>query len=282
LLVYVFSNASMLILPRKEKKGMRVKIFKVLSAVLSFAIIVNASVATFDDNPLDPNSHWGGAGSGQTGFVSGGVNFYHNDNGWSWDGFVYSNMTDTTTGGVENQFSAYTGSGADGLANYAVSALNLDWSGNYDVIPTSINFINPCKLSGAYFTNTTYAALTMLDGYFVSKKFGGSTGNDADWFLLTITGKDLAGSITGTVDFYLADYRFMDNADDYIVDSWEYVDLSRLGVIASLEFSLSSSDTGDYGMNTPAYFAMDNLTIPEPASIVLMGLSGLLLSRKRI
>jgi hypothetical protein len=272
----------MLILPRKEKKGMRVKIFKVLSAVLSFAIIVNASVATFDDNPLDPNSHWGGAGSGQTGFVSGGVNFYHNDNEWSWDGFAYSNMADTTTAGYENQFSDYTGGGAGGSCNYAVSALNLDWSGSYETIPTSVSFSNTVAVAGGYFTNTTYTALDMLEGSAFSKKFGGSTGNDADWFLLTITGKDLAGSITGTVDFYLADYRFMDNADDYIVDSWEYVDLSRLGVIASLEFSLSSSDTGDYGMNTPAYFAMDNLTIPEPASIVLMGLSGLLLSRKRI
>ncbi|MEZ4565949.1 MAG: DUF4465 domain-containing protein [Desulfobacterales bacterium] len=34
--------------------------------------------------------------------------------------------------------------------------------------------------------------------------------------------------------------------------------MSALGMVKELTFSLSSTDTGDYGMNTPAYFAMDN------------------------
>ncbi|MDD5134813.1 MAG: DUF4465 domain-containing protein [Phycisphaerae bacterium] len=246
------------------------KIIASLMMILSVTVVVSASVATFDDNPLALNSHWGGAGSGQTGFVSGTVSFYHNDSGWSWDGFVYSNMTDVSTAGYENQFSAYTGSGADGSSNYAVSALNLDWSGNYAVIPISINFINPCEVSGAYFTNTTYAYLAMKNGEGPAVKF-----DSQDWFKLTITGKDASNLQTGAIDFYLAD-------NGQIVDKWEYIDLSGLGVVASIEFSLSSSDTGDFGMNTPAYFAMDNLIIPEPASLVLMGLSALALSRKRI
>jgi hypothetical protein len=36
---------------------------------------------------------------------------------------------------------------------------------------------------------------------------------------------------------------------------------------------LSSSDEGDFGMNTPAYFSVDNIQIarvPEPASILLL------------
>ena len=120
----------------------------------------------------------------------------------------------------------------------------------------------------------------MLEGSGFSKKFGGSTGNDADWFLLTITGKDAYGNITDTVDFYLADYRYENNSSDYIVDSWEYVDLGGLGAAKSLEFLLSSSDTGGYGMNTPAYFAMDTV-IPEPATVILFSLGGLLLSRRK-
>jgi hypothetical protein len=61
------------------------------------------------------------------------------------------------------------------------------------------------------------------------------------------------------VEFYLADYRFADNRDDYILDTWQYVDLTSLGMIKSLEFTLSSSDIGEWGMNTPAYFAIDTL-----------------------
>jgi hypothetical protein len=120
----------------------------------------------------------------------------------------------------------------------------------------------------------------MLEGSGFSRKFGGSTGNDADWFLLTITGKDAYGNTTGTVDFYLADYRYENNSSDYIVDSWEYVDLGGLGEVKSLEFLLNSSDTGNYGMNTPAYFAMDTV-IPEPATVILFSLGGLLLSRRK-
>jgi len=261
---------------------MNTRVFAILSAALSFVVIVNASVVTFDDNPLAPNSHWGGAGSGETGFSSGGVDFYHNDGEYSWNGFAYSNMTDTTTAGYENQFSAYTGKGVNNSANYAIAALSLDWSSYPAVVsPVSITFSSETIVAGGYFTNTTYAALDMLQGSGFSKKFGGADGSDQDWFLLTITGKDAGGSVTGTVDFYLADYRFENNNDDYIIDGWEYVALDSLGIVKALEFSLSSSDVGGYGMNTPAYFTMDNLVIPEPATVILFSLGGLLLRRRR-
>lgn len=122
----------------------------------------------------------------------------------------------------------------------------------------------------------------MRDGCFPANKFGGPSGDDPDWFLLTITGKDASGADTNTVEFYLADYRFEDNSEDYIVDSWEYVDLSSLGVVKSLEFSLSSSDVGDFGINTPTYFAMDSLIcVPEPATAMLLALGGLLVSKRK-
>jgi len=63
-----------------------------------------------------------------------------------------------------------------------------------------------------------------------------------------------------SVNFYLADYRFADNDSDYIVNSWKYVDLSTLGGVDTYEFDLSSSDTGAFGMNTPAYFCMDQFS----------------------
>jgi hypothetical protein len=198
-----------------------------------------------------------------------------------------SNTTDTTTSGFTNQYSANTGGGFDGSANYGVGYVSLDFdSGTYDPIPIDLQFPGLSNVSGAYFTNNTYAALSMLNGDFVAKKFGGDSGDDPDFFTLIIRGIN-NGSITGSVEFDLADYRFTDNSQDYIVDEWTFVDLSSLGAVAGLQFSIDSSDAGAFGINTPGYFAMDNLSyeaVPIPGALWLLGsgLVGLMAVRRRI
>ena len=57
---------------------------------------------------------------------------------------------------------------------------------------------------------------------------------------------------------YLADYRFANNEEDYVLNTWEWFDLSPLGNVATISFSLSSSRGSGYNMITPAYFCMDN------------------------
>jgi len=215
-----------------------------------------AGVATFDDLDLAANSYWNGA-NGNGGFVSGGFAFYNNYNPdySSWDSFAYSNVVDTTTPGYANQYAAVTGGGHNS-ENYAVAYLG------YAMPPTVLAF-RAATISGMYVTNTTYAYLSMRDGDDYAKKFGGDTGNDPDWFKLTIKGwKD--GVEVGTKEFYLADYRFDDNSRDYIVDDWTWVDLSSLGEVDKLTFTLSSSDNGQWGMNTPAYFALDDFNGMAP------------------
>lgn len=46
-----------------------------------------------------------------------------------------------------------------------------------------------------------------------------------------------------------------------IQDTWKKVDLSGLGAVKSIRFSMTGSDSTAYGMNTPAYVAVDNIEI---------------------
>ena len=204
---------------------------------------------------LAPESFYNGAdGAGQ--FVSEGLVFNndYNPSFGSWAGWSYSNETDTTTAGFLNQYSAFAGSGSKGSDTYGVAAA---FGGS--LVPKIRREPGAAPFQSIDITNTTYAALSMIQGDFFAKKFGGETGDDPDFFLLTIEGLDQNGGSLGTVEFPLADYRFADNTLDYIVDQWTTVDVSSLGNATELAFSLSSSDVGEFGMNTPAYFAIDNI-----------------------
>lgn len=223
--------------------------------MLNFA---KADIVTLEELILPPASYWNGS-DGSGGFASGSVHFRNNYNtDWGfWDGFSYSNLTDGTTSGMAGQYSAIAGSGQAGSAKYAIAYVG--WTE-----PPTITLDTPGIVRGLYVTNNNTAYFSMLNGDAYAKKFGGDNGSDPDWFLLTITGKDDKGSVTGTVAFYLADFRFNDNSADYILKTWQFVDSTSLGMVKSLAFSLSSSDAGAFGMNTPAYFAIDTIVLGGP------------------
>jgi len=109
--------------------------------------------------------------------------------------------------------------------------------------------------------NSTYAYNSMKNGDNFAKKFGGSTGNDADSFVLNIK-FFVDTQFVNSKRVVLADFRFTDNAKDYILDSWQTVNLPTYfpeGFVDSISFELESSDNGQFGMNTPGFFCVDNI-----------------------
>jgi len=212
--------------------------------------------ATFDDIALQPDSWYNGS-DGEGGFSSGGFWFPNSyDSEWdSWMGFSVSNMKDSTTAGYMNQYSAITAGGADSSENYAVA---------YVAGELELDLHDTTVISGFYITNSTFAYLTLRDGDDFSKKFGGVSGDDPDYFKLIITGIDAEGNETEEKEFFLADYTFEDSHKDYIVNRWEWVDLKVLGEITRLKFAMESTDMASWGMNTPSYFCIDNFNDDMP------------------
>jgi Domain of unknown function (DUF4465)/PEP-CTERM motif len=227
---------------------------------------------TFENFNLAPNSYLNNAGMAG-GFLANG-NFFNNsyDKTYgTWSGWAISNTTDTTTPGYTNQYSAITGSGAGGSATYAVAYTFGATANPFNPAGSYLNLANGTTPVSLEVTNTTYPYLSMLNGDSFENPFG-----PGDFFLLTVTGYsglNGTGGEVGEKNFYLADFI---GSNRYIVDTWQTLDLTSLAGAKSLVFGLSSSENDPtYGMNTPAYFAVDNLvtnvsTVPAPSSLILM------------
>ncbi|HAY87846.1 MAG TPA: hypothetical protein DCY51_00215 [Bacteroidetes bacterium] len=209
--------------------------------------------STFDNLPLAKADTFNNGADSSVGFTHYGRywNNSYNPTWGSWSGWALSNMTDTLTAGFGNQYSAITGQGVSSTANYMVSTGSRAY----------IKLDEATAISGAYFTNTTYTARDMEQGSGFSKKFGGDDGNDEDFFRVVISSY-LAGTFVDSTIFYLADYRFADNSKDYIVKDWTFVDFNNDPSddieIDSISFRYEGSDNGEFGLNTPAYFCMDD------------------------
>ena len=179
----------------------------------------------------------------------------YNPNYDSWYGFAYSTWTNDTTNGYTNQWSCFPGYLLD--STFVLGYNGIDWN-TYEVIPSSVVFSAPIQPISLYVANTTYAALTIINGSNYSEPFA-----DGDYFYLTIRGY-LNGQVSGSVVHYLADYTA---GKRFVQKDWAYVDLTKLGVVDSLTFTLTTSDTGQYGPNTPMYFAIDQLSFElEPVN----------------
>jgi hypothetical protein len=213
----------------------------------------------FETPPLAAPFDNGADGAGGFNLQGVQLNNDHHPVFGSWVGWSLSRVANSTTPGFSNQYAAFPGGGAAGSQQYAVAFSGEDGGEATPVVTLPVGW----QPTSAAIANTTYAARSMLTGDGFAKKFGGDDGTDPDWFRLTIHGLADEGTPLTSLEYYLADYR---GAADFLLASWTTLDLSPLRhpLLRKLDFRFASSDVGDFGMNTPAYVALDNLVLHRP------------------
>jgi len=207
----------------------------------------------FEELSLEDESYWNGSDL-TGGFTSGNIYFPNNyvASGDYWSGFSYSNITDDSTAGYQNQYACIAGSGITGSANYAVL---YSWSTD------TLYFTLPEKITGISFCNTTWAYNVMKfgDSSFFIEKMGGEDGSSQDYFKLIIKGLDENDNEVGQYDFYLADFDSTRTSTPYIINSWTGIDLSEWDFISKLVFSFETNVADEYGPLIPTYVCIDNI-----------------------
>lgn len=176
-----------------------------------------------------------------------------------WDGFAFSNWTDATTEGPSNQWSTYAGQ-AHSDSIFGLCYIPIDWN-DYSTVDVNLDFTHKIFPKSFYITNSTYTALTIKNGSNFNSPF--STAKQ-DYYKILITIYDNE-TVVGDTEIYLADYRTLDSV---IVKDWQKVDLSSFGKANKISFNAVTTDTGDYGPNTPLYFCIDDFEYTIPGTSI--------------
>ena len=259
------------------------KIFTLFAAVALTASAAMADVVTLDLNkPMNPtsleyneNGIWTGCyndvdytwlafGDENRGFMLshliGGEGASWG--GYYWDGFCpaiggdqtdYNGAWTTTYGGcmagggcVINEDGTVT---ADPAQPYLVG-----YWGSWSEDPTNqvkyadIDDNTTFKPIGVYVCNHPWPYYGCLHGDGMGRAFV-----EGDYFELIAHGVDADDNET-TTSIKLVEFT---NGELKALNDWTFFDLSSLGEVESVYFTLNSTDTGAYGMNTAAYFCMD-------------------------
>ncbi len=178
-------------------------------------------------------------------------------------GFTYSNLTGNHASDIDDMYSAYEAPDDDEYdsENFVVMHQN-----SYST-PTIIKTLDgEDHVFGSMRVINTYSNYLLLkngDDDQNIKAFGGDDGKDEDYFILTIKGYNTNNEFTDSVQFYLADYSFESNKDDYIINEWTKVDLSSIEPSSTLELSLSTSDISNDTVRTPPFVCLDEIKIIE-------------------
>ena len=167
--------------------------------------------------------------------------------GMSWEGFTISKVSQDTA----NVFGCVANGGLAGVGTPYVIGYYSSW------ITVSLGYSSNIILFDqeyypeyVYFcqNSNTMEAITN-GGVFNARAF-----TENDTLALIISALNSGMEETKSITYYLA-------VDGEKNDGWTKVPLTALGQAAGLSFRMTTTDIGQFGENTPMYFALDGLTV---------------------
>lgn len=201
-------------------------------------------------------------------------------NSWIYEysngGVAISNFKDMEQGGYKNQCSVYNKEGAKSGSNFAVcfgfsaskddlgecAKIYITDQKGYTVTTENKPVTGKAKIgkfNSVWVCNTTYGYKEMQNGAVKSQN---------GWLKVIFIALDDQGKqIEGKrVEYYLANFdaskKEASGLDGKIREGWNQVDLSALGDnVSAIAVDFEGSDTGEWGLNTPAYVAIDDLSV---------------------
>lgn len=166
--------------------------------------------------------------------------------GMSWEGFTLSTVSQDTA----NVLGCVANGGLAGVGSPYVIAYYSEWVSTSQGYSSNIVGFNEDYYPEYVYicqNSNTYKAITQ--GEFNARAF-----TEKDTLALLIQALDSTMQPTASITYYLA-------VDGAANNGWVEVPLAALGKTACLSFSMTTTDVGDWGANTPLYFGLDGLTI---------------------
>ncbi len=171
----------------------------------------------------------------------------------SWEGFTFSCVSQDTA----NVFGCVANGGLAGIGTPYVIGYFSEWvTESQGASSNQILFDQPYYPDYIYVCQNSNTMEAISHGnVFNAHAF---TNQDTLSLIISALNQDLQE--TNQLTYYLA-------VDGEKNNFWTKVSLSNLGQSYGLSFRMTTTDKGDYGANTPLYFALDGLTVStEPVT----------------
>lgn len=136
---------------------------------------------------------------------------------------------------------------------YQLSVPKSNGSSNFAVVngTASITLDEAKVINSIDVMNTTYGLGVIKNG----NAFAVALTDAGSYLTVVATGYN-GDESTGEVKIDLA-------RDGSFVEDWTTVNFTSLGAVTKVTFTMEGSDSGDWGLNSPAYFAFDNVVIAK-------------------
>lgn len=167
--------------------------------------------------------------------------------GMSWEGFTLSKVSQDTA----NVFGCVANGGLAGVATPYIIGYYSEWVTESQGFSSNIILFDQDYYPEYVYICQNSNTMEAIDN---GNVFNARPFTENDTLALIISALNSSLEETQSLTYYLA-------VDGEMNRGWVKVPLAALGKTAGLSFRMTTTDMGDFGANTPLYFALDALTV---------------------